>query len=234
MADIENNLNLINYSQSGVNDLNNNPNNTNMILRQKEAIIQVPMDNVQKFINNGIQKILMQEHKINNNAAQAAYEASIKKSSELVKGLSDLLLDAFNNVNTNLDYLNNKMLEMEKNINEYSKACGQLWDKQEQISKKNIEIENNNLKSEEKLESCINSCNNSKKMIENNNNKMAERIKSIDAELGKIGNNNIVISNNINKQSKKLETIEKNINEFNNISKKIKSPNNEINDLKKK
>ena len=44
-----------------------------MNFRQKEAIIQVFMDNVQNFINNSIQKILMQEHKISNADAQAEY-----------------------------------------------------------------------------------------------------------------------------------------------------------------
>ena len=73
------------------------------------------MENVQNFINNDIQKILMQECEIKNIAIQVAYQASVKKSSELVQCLSYLLLEAYNNVNCDLNYLINKMLKMEDN-----------------------------------------------------------------------------------------------------------------------
>jgi len=93
---LDNNINQIQQ-------INSKPNLTNVNIRpiKQEAMIQLPLEEEQNFINNGITK-LVETQNIKQLNSNLAYNQAFEKSIEMIKGLSILLLEAFNKVNLNL------------------------------------------------------------------------------------------------------------------------------------
>ena len=93
---LDNNINQIQQ-------INSKPNLTNVNIRpiKQEAMIQLPLEEEQNFINNGITK-LVETQNIKQLNSNLAYNQAFEKSIEMIKGLSSLLLEAFNKVNLNL------------------------------------------------------------------------------------------------------------------------------------
>ena len=106
MSDEINNLNFLNNNNNGIINSNQNQNLVNLELIKKEASFQIPNSKFEEFIKNGKKNI---GKEFGNSIAQAAYNASVEKTTNLINNLSNLLLEAFNNINTNLYLVNEEI-----------------------------------------------------------------------------------------------------------------------------
>lgn len=214
MAENENNLNLIN---------NQNQDFSMIKLSQinKEAVFQVPTEQITSFFNNEIQNIINKHEQMLSSNNQKVYSLAMEKTTEMMQGLTKLLLEAFNNVNGNLNVLNSKIAEIDNNYIKLQENCGNMWNKQEKIEKHNESLANSLENSANKLNECINFCNSSNNKCKENNINLAGKLEEINSKVASLIKNN---------ESQKIEN--KNKNE--DLSKEIIDSKKKMNALNKK
>ena len=243
MSENNNNLNFLPQSNNGQINMEQNPSLVNMALRQKEAIFHIPVDKVEEFIINGIKNIACQE-KFLKSTAEAAYYASVNKSSELINNLSQLLLEAFNNVNNNLSLVSDEIAKVNLKTADLEQKCCNMWDthyNNHKEYKERIDVftenYNKNVRQYDKnIKNCVVFCNSSKKKVDEINNNLAGNTKTLNLKYE-------TMNNNFKEYNKRLNTIEQNIkmlsekkiiyqnnnNDMKNINDKIKELENKIN-----
>ena len=214
-----------------------------MTLRQKEATFHIPVEKVEEFIINGINKIICQG-KFMKTTAEEAYYASFNKSSELINNLSQLLLEAFKEVNNNLSLVSNEITKIDSKIVNLEQKCHNMWDTHDNNHKENTKKINDFTKkynenieiSDKNIKQCVDFCNNSKKKVDEIKNNMAGNLKTLNSK-------HEIMDNNIKEYNKRLNTIEQNLkmltekklifqnnnNDIKNINDKIKELENKIN-----
>ena len=233
MAD-NNNLNLLSQGNNEPIDIEQNPNFVDLTLRQKEATFHIPLNKVEEFIINGIKNIICQG-KFLKTTAEAAYYASVNKSSEIINNLSELVLEAFNEVNKNLSLISNEIKKIDSKIINLEEKCHNMWDDHDDNHKENEKRMNDfKEKYNENIKKCVDLCNNSKKKVDEINNNMAGNSKNLNSKYEEL-------NNNIKEYNKKLNIFEQNVkmlNEkkliFQNYNNDIKNINDKIKELENK
>ena len=191
MADLNKNLNSLALTNYGDMDIDQNPNTVKMTLKQKEkeAIFQIPIEKVQDFIINGINNIIIHGKFLQSTAA-AAYDASVRKSSELIANLSKLLLEAFDNVNENLDIVSKEITNIKTKLDTLEGKCYTMWDNHDTNHKENeTKLEDIKTKNNEYIKKCEELRNDSKKKIEEINKNLARNSKTLNSKYETLNNN---------------------------------------------
>jgi len=196
-----------------------------MNLKLKEMISQIPIEPVQQYVNEGIQKLINESNRLNSSSPQAAFTASIEKSKDMILYLSNLFIDAFNNVNKNINTINERMDNLCNMYIEMQNNCSDMWNKQEEKIKND---DKTNIINNQKIDECINICSNSKKKLDENDNVMAIKLKNINSKIDKLESNSKELKNSNITQSKKIEEMENNLNILKN-SKKIINKDKDLN-----
>jgi len=122
MEDNQNNLNLVNYD-------NTEFSNIKLSHIKKEANKQIPSEQVINFLNNGINKIAEINQNMLSTNILKVYNITMEKTKEMIQGLSILIFEAFTKVNTNIDFINKKIVEIENNYNNIRNNCVDMWNK---------------------------------------------------------------------------------------------------------
>ena len=70
-------------------------------------------------------------------SAEAAYYSFVNKSSEIINNLSQLLLEAFKEVNNNISLLSNEIAKFDSKIVNLENKCHEIWDNHDNNHKEN-------------------------------------------------------------------------------------------------
>ena len=115
--------------------------------------------------------------------AEAAYYESVNKSSEIINNLSQLLLEAFNEVNKNLSLISNEIKKVDSKIVNLEEKCHNMWDDHDNNHKENEKRMNDfTEKCDKNIKKCVDVCNSSKKKVDEINNNMAGNSKDLNSK----------------------------------------------------